>query len=504
MNHHKPLLTVIGLLIAPGAVAFGWTDPEVRQGPASGLAAGLSLRSSMDRTLVKAPGSQPSNPPKEWSRASFAVGPDYTYLAMFGALAVDVEIDAMSTGSDIIPNQDPSALSGTPNLSALGRWLGVVVSVKDGANGANAQSLIQRAKANGRSSGSDLFAYYFEESQGIHETLAGETLVTLTRESMGFDSMSGDDVDALDFALGVRAHAPLAVPDPMFPEIQGPPEFYFSVTTDSADDLNVASPSGFAIDSLLNPVPAHPGDLYVLRWNGLSWDGPFVYRSWSDLGLLAEEDVDAIAVDPGRENTVFSTVVLPSVIPGQGRSQLNYHNPLSGSNPLRDQSGMLTTERLGGGDDTTDIDAVCILDPVVEGMLSLYFGMVTGWLDLPGLTEPMGLSVTRVEPIGSGATTSQLNIQLSGRRGPALAPTIVAIVGTDDFDAAAGALGSTWTTVAGPVVRFDDGSEAANVLDFRVDIPDHVLPGSLAFAAVVLDLGGNIIGGSWVSEVRIR
>jgi hypothetical protein len=431
----------------------------------------------------------------------FPSGPDYTSPELFGALTQLVDVDAMSTGGDIIPSPDSS---GVPNLISNGRWLGLIASVREDSVGA-LNSLIEVAREGGRSNGSDLFAYYYDESSGIDPFLAGGTFVAQTREMMGFHGSNLDDVDALDFGLGVRSFGGLAAgSDPLFIERDS---FYFSVTPQSAMDLNAATGSQFALDQYQNHVPAHAADVYHMEWIGGSWGGPMQYLDWNTLGLFAGDDIDAIAVDPSRHTTIFSTQVFPD------RSQLLIHDYIWGTQDLRSRELVtgtenLVTEKVGGVDDTTDIDAVCILDPT-ESTYSAYYGTATAWLSASTLNSPMGLSVTRTGKIGpesavfvgSASGRDTLHIQLSGRRGHPGGKTLVTFFYSKNFDPLTGWAAASWKPMSDPMWRYDDGGEKTITFDHQVSVPDAPAGTKIAIVAVVRDKKKKLIGGSWVSEL---
>ena len=497
----KARLLSIGIVfvsLPTTALSQGGSAPinaGTRQGPTSGLAFGLSLRGTGPETvLVKAPLRQ-ATPPTAWSRAKFPSGPKYSAADQFQSLASLVRIDGHSTGSDIIPNVD---VNGIPMVQALGGWMGVVVSVKDGQAG-KPGSLIEAAKAAGRSSGSDLFSYYLTESTGIASALAGETHVSQTREMMGLGSNSGEDIDALDFGLGVRSHAQQTEPGILF---ANGVDYFFSVTPLSATLLNVHTNGAFALDPLQAWVPAHPADVYRLIWSNGAWTGPFRYRSaLNDLGLtLPNEDIDGLAVDPNTGVTVFSTQVVT------GRSQLQIHDPMYGTFPFRELDSSLVTEHIGGIDDLTDIDSICILDPPENSPYSAFFGTPVSDSSFNAFGPLMGLSVTRASSDNSDEA-DRLHCQLSGRRGPAFAPTLVLFMISGDYSPANGWSAATWIPInddnPASLLRIDDGKPFDNVFEYSWKVPPTSQPLTASVCAMAFDLNGNLIGVSWVARVTL-
>jgi hypothetical protein len=337
------------LVLAPLASAqIGGSQP---QGLASGLASGMSLeavnRIGLETTWVKAPLDQ-SKPPPAWDPADFPNSPDYSIQGLFGSLAPLVELDAHSTGNDLIA---PLTASGVPNLEDFDLWLGVVASVTNGALGQQGSFIDERRQATiGRTTpGADLLSFYFEESTGIHPSLLGTTFIEQASEDIGFQG--DEDVDGLDFALGVLSHSQRIHPTLLFPFVGS---FFFSLEPGCVDAVNNATAGSFALDGS-TWVEADAATIYEVTWSATTgqWSTRSVYLGPDDLGLDADnDDVDAVAVNIGVGTVIFSTQVVP------GRSQLQVYDPAQGVFALRDAGDNLTTERLGAIDDTDDVDAV--------------------------------------------------------------------------------------------------------------------------------------------------
>ncbi len=417
---------------------------------------------------------------------------------MFPLHHEDVEIDAMSKGMDVIPAPTING-SGVPSIQSVGRWMGIIVSVENGTPGTG---LIARAKLNGRSSGSDLFSHYLQESVFsstgvISPRLAGETLVEQTRESMGLPSNSSHDVDAMDFSLGVRHHAPAPanLADPLFPLPQTE-RFFFSVTPSSATALNQSN-SGF----LSNSGTVSPADIYEILWSGTGWTEPSVYKSWDTLrnGLNAspnEEDIDGLSVDHSRGTVVFSTQVETS------RSQLLLH--FGGvSAPMEGQIEGSVVVNLGG-DDTTNIDAICILDPK-ESQNSFYFGTPRTVADVPFLDSHAGLSVTRSSLTDSaGYISNVLHLQYSGGGEPSGSSRFVCFFGSLNYDpdiAWSSQVQDQWQVLG---ISYSDSSVPGSMIDHTVTAPPT--PGGVTLAVTAIEFDFWTLGtmsSSWVSEIRI-
>ncbi len=482
------------LSLAAASTAHAQINPNNRQGPGSALAAGLSLDvpAGQERTLVKAPGNQLS-PPTQWQRSQFQYGPDFSLQAMFSALAADIEIDAHSTGNDVIPKLDAQ---GVPHLTRSGQesWLGVVVSMGAHQSGADAQGLpgsnVERARNSGRSNRSDLFSFYFDESSWIHPTLRGTALVEQSREDLGFPSGGTEDIDALDFGLGVTSFAGATTPSLFFSR-RG--DFFFSVTPACVPNLG----SKFALNGNAQEVPADPGVVYHITWSpALGWSPkPSIYRTLDELGLDDGDDLDALAVDMGNDTTVFSTQLVA------GRSQLLVHDVARGNGHTELQNHPTpttkakTTTKIGSIDDTDDIDAVCIYDPR-ELALGTHMGTPTGWADLTGVGQPLGISITRAESISEDGREALL-IQTTGWGGTTPSNAQVFLWISADYDPLLPWSNATWHLVdtTGKPRRL-----AENATEFIIDIPPNVSMPGLAFMTVLVGAG---VEASWISQVNL-
>ena len=200
-------------------------------GPFSPLANGISLddSSQMDYVRIKAVGDQTVFPPPAQT-PPVVVGvpavPDYSFTALFGALAPLVEIDAMSTGNDLL------FVDSTGQLDVSQRWAAMTYSVthdsplNDPGNPLTGQT----------GPGAHMFSHIFSGSQWIFQGLLGQTQVAQSPQNMGLDQ-AGDvipELDGMDFAV------------PLITMNQGTSggllfvneiEFYFSVTRASASQL---------------------------------------------------------------------------------------------------------------------------------------------------------------------------------------------------------------------------------------------------------------------------
>jgi len=387
-------------LLSPAVSIASAQLSSTNQGPASSLAAGLSLppAGTAEVTLAKAPLDQTS-PPPAWSRALFPTGTDYSLTAMFGALAPYIQIAGHSTGNDNIPELSGE---GVPNVAGR-TWMGVIVSVNNAAVGTPG-SLIDRRRhlTSGRlTPGSDLLAYYYDESVNLAPALVDATVVEQSSEALGFSG--NEDVDALDFGLGVTSYARGTSSTLFFTNTS---DYFFTLDPACITLLNENAVGGFTDSGL----EANAATVYRLeQLPGGTWEPkPSEYRSPDDLGLDPDEDrIDALAVDPGTNVTIFSTQLHPE------RSQLRVHGYIQGVGyvwDLKNNQDQKVTFRIGSNDGTDDVDAVCVIDPEnqVGSHLACPRDLAYG---APFSTQPMGMSITRSR---SPAGVDLLHFQLTG------------------------------------------------------------------------------------------
>lgn len=406
--------TTAFLLVAPVAAQI---SPQQASGIHSSLAAGLSLdeatrpAGNAEQTLLKAPLNQASAP-AEFSTLSLVGATDYSVAALFfslGDVASVVEIDAHSTGNDLMP---PFAVRSVgsgcyPNLG--NRWMSISVSVTNGSQGLPNGLIHDRRQGQmgaRTTPGSDILSYYFADSQGIGSSLVNRTLIEQAAEVISYGGAGNlANVDALDWGMGVLSHAQASSPVLIFPNRD---RFYFSISASCVDEVNSACSDNFAWHGSAL-VPAHAAAIYESIWDGQGWGMPKVYRTPVELGLGADDDLDALGVNATNGVTVYSTQIVT------GRSQLladNGHDPafpsLAGNRTVfSDDDGPKVTRKIKVIDESDDIDAVCISDPEA--------GIYCRYLATPVFGEAkdfMGLSATRARDPKAGHET--IHVQVSG------------------------------------------------------------------------------------------
>ncbi|MCP3915179.1 MAG: hypothetical protein GY711_06470 [bacterium] len=391
---HTTLAFALPLALAPPAVSQGiQTNPNVRRGPLSALAAGLSISeftrtTTTDPLLVKEPLDQTGSP-IAWNTTTTVHPADYTLMTLFPDDYDAIEINAMSTGNDVIPPIDEF---GTPNVTAgTGRWFGMIVSLTNDMTGTPG-SVVEARQAAGPV-GADLFSHYWVGSR-LAGPLVGATLFEMGREHIGLEA--GAELDAVDLGLGVNAFdtPPPTSPPNLFFGHQD--RFYFSVSTDCVGNLS----QPFAKDQSGVGVNADAAVIYEMIWDDpttgiLGWGDITVYRDRGQLNLHPTdpaEDVDAVAVDRILSTIIFSTQ------PAGTRSQLQVlrHDTSTGifigPVPLTDRNRVEVTEHFSLQSSVDDFDGVCTVDPE-----SFQIGARVGTPQDSSLSgpPPMGISVTR-------------------------------------------------------------------------------------------------------------
>lgn len=206
-------------------------------------------------------------------------------------------IDAISTGNALIPM--PSG--GLPHFG--GNWMSITASVTP------ASPTYGALFGWGNTSvGASLVTYYDDQSSRIDASFNGTTRLDRTSWTLGLGSGTNQNVQGVDYALGLLAYGypadhPVLLPNDNI--------CFFSVTPHFAN----SNSGGFAFDPSTSTVlPAHAGDVYLMRRSGSTWIGPTVYARHELLGidLTSDGNVDALDVD-AREGSVLYSVSAESM-----------------------------------------------------------------------------------------------------------------------------------------------------------------------------------------------
>lgn len=350
-------LPLLGLGTASAALA----DPQGEfNGPAGALPAGLSLAEGSGvsaETYVKPAGA--SGPAEALHAPLSPETQDFTLSGMFPQYADVLQIDAHSSGNATIHDVHPFSFPPVPNYFGVEGWMELAVSVDNDSKGLPGSLIAKRvANPTGRNTpGADLIGFFMRGSTGIASSLPGRSLMEIRAERLGFGGQ--EDPDAFDFGVGIFSLDPDPQLDAFFDTED---RYYFSLDPACVDAVNQRAA---LLGTAFAGGVADPASIYWVQMEDGAWGPPLVYRSASELGLSPQLDnLDALEVDPKRENVVFSTQPHPH------RSQLRFldwdsskYPPIQNLSDLGDGATGFATQGLGVNDETDDIDAVCIEDP---------------------------------------------------------------------------------------------------------------------------------------------
>lgn len=388
------------------------------KGMARLLAAAVSLEtdpttSSLDEVRIKAPNHQTSLP-TPFDPAIHNINEDFSLSTIFAFLGNDLhklDINAMST-DNAIPPLDPQ---GQLNLYNLWASLNITVSSttmgnRDGT-GKPLGLIGIRHDRPGVNHGSDIYGHYFAASSTIPANMLGETLLEIGAPKVRAN-LPGQQIDALDFSLGVRAHNQIVGPEFIF--LGDDTEFYFSVTEASAAEIG-------SFPGLSRPV--NPGVIYVTRYapgngNNRLWTDPEEFYDVAQYSTGNKVlDVDGIAYGDSRGTLIFSTT-LESQDPLAPRPQIEVVNAkLAGATPveLLAAPGVSSMAAFAlDQDSSADVTGLCILDPESSpSVVSKYLGTPS---ESPVPTSHGGPVATLTASGGENAGDAVLFAGLTGVR----------------------------------------------------------------------------------------
>lgn len=284
------------------AIASVAAAQSIRPLPARGMmtaqSAGLVFENALDTVVLKGPGLPAALDLIE--TVTNPGVPDYsskaitTYLENLTSTTITIEIDAMSSGNDLLPL---IYVPGSP-VGSVGSFR---VAVSTPGSAWATLSLVRQVP--GQSVGSEVLGYYFENSY-----FPGQLRNSVVREAVrtdflpvGFDPV-GSDIAALDYAMG-QINASNGRPEAAVIECVN--RLYFSVTPACAA----------AIDAL-NLFP-HPVDAATILRADYSSSGEVTSLNWVDRPAgPAELDIDALGA------AVVRSPALPTV-PGTVQLEAN-------------------------------------------------------------------------------------------------------------------------------------------------------------------------------------
>lgn len=335
--------------LVPLAAQLPPAAPEEPRGPFAAIAHGLSLanQAGANSVLFKTVGDQtsaPAVPP-----VPIAGAPNFAMTTLFGGQASYFDLDAMSTGNDLIPVNEEGMIVPDENNG----WVAITFSVTTATTDVAGTIVNLRSQMPQPSHGADLFGYFLLDSNtdpstlGVPAELVGRAFLQQGVEHSAIATpaeMDGHDAFMPYVAAGV-------IPDDLG-LLRTVDRFFFSVTQLSATAINQARTPGSVLANWF-PQPVSAATVYGMHWTSSGWSAPYVLRSASSLDLDPEEDIDALAVDYTNEDGIvvlFSTTTTT-------RPQLLLALPNSGGSEARTPIGPVKLVAEG------DVDAICTYDP---------------------------------------------------------------------------------------------------------------------------------------------
>jgi hypothetical protein len=345
-------------------------------------------------------------PPTPWAPATTPANVSYDLEDLFPSLQVGnlPEIDAMSTGNDVIPRANQY---GAPIMN--GSWMALAISVENQENGDNPGILTNQYAQFGGDTGASIFSYYFEGSSGITPALVNSEILEASRTHLGYHANSKTDVSAIDHGIGLITYDVAQLAGlPIANDVQ----FYFSVTPTWASanaTLNFAfSQSGVGTGTPTETPDA--GVVYLITRAGSAWSQPVVFRTVSEMqwalwpavpGQTTPTgphafDIDMLAVDPVEGTIIFSTssegpqlsplMIQQEVVSGTAGAYSTMTLCVMDAGvpvPVHDKVRLGDNGKVNGG---------CSLDP--EAAMRFKIGGIAVSQPTPSIA-PMGLSLVR-------------------------------------------------------------------------------------------------------------
>ncbi len=299
--------------------------------------------------------------------------------SLFPGVASPPDIDAMSFGIDWIASDAFGELLYPPGTEV--EWSALVFSVTTGSNGLAGGAIAGEAD-DPHSAGADIFTYTVLDAaiatDEMHRAVLSQDSTEISLHSTATPGAGETvEVDALDVFATLFAlddDIPFFVDSPMTCPNELGPVLYFSISNATVGQIpaswNIPGPdqNGATIFRM------EPVDL----GSGFEWSLPSVHLSAADLGVTANEDVDALAFDCWQNFVLFSTVHAK----GSSLDQLLFKDLNDTSTPTPPPTPLGAP--LGGGTALSeiiidafpdDIDAICAIDP--RNITSLCTGTIT-------------------------------------------------------------------------------------------------------------------------------
>jgi hypothetical protein len=396
------VLCLTGLALAPTA-----SGQSSKRGPLSALGQGFTLRG--DPVLRhKPPGDQVALPPSFAAPAGLSLYPDYRIETLFGAAhAPSIEIDAVSSGNDLIPVEFLDSDYVVQPAQAPLSFVVMQVSLKHGPLPGATGVVGARLQSSPGGVGGDVFSYWFRGNTGVEPEAIDKAYLVAGAEHMG---IPGSDLSGLDTSMALIVESN-AAGSPFFPHTDA---FYFSLTPDAAAYVRQnwsALSSAFAQNVDASDIQA--ATVFHARWMYWlsSWDRIEVTFTPDDLGLSNEDDIDAVAYSKYTPHMLVYSLPYDPAHPQRSQVQVGFRGFGGGpghSHDLKANDGLTIEQKLGipnGG----DIDAVCGVDP--EESLDPWLGTPYAPFAFSRPPAAIGLSVVRV--LDDGRNHS-LRVQATG------------------------------------------------------------------------------------------
>jgi hypothetical protein len=372
-------LTTLWSAMLPLAAQGGGDEPR---GPFAAITHGLVLRQgttappwTADQIRHKPLGDATSPPPV--FPAPVLGQPVFHAGSMFGQYAGLFELDAISTGNDIVPVDSEGTL--TPALN--NGWAAFTLSVTSATTGGSGTVVAARRTLNG-SAGADLFGLFLPDSNidpgslGVPVELVNQLYLQQGAEHMGVAASA--ELDAHDAFMPYVGTGDGIPEDIGFIRCVAPYRFFFSITVASAAALEAARLSNQDLDQWLPSGPMHAGDVYGLVWTTNGWDGLTRVKAASEFGSNVA-NIDALAIDYANpEGIVY---VYSTDTPGSAPLSVAIGSGSGGA--AKTPSGPI--DLLNG----LDIDGICVYDPEAGTGFNPYIGFPRAEF---GLAPKIGLS----------------------------------------------------------------------------------------------------------------
>jgi hypothetical protein len=362
MTMHKILRAILVLSAAGGSLAAQIPS----RGPLAGAALAFQVNGGITggqdaTTLVHRNGFAAAPPARFPGPAVFPGAPDLQAIcAANGAAGLD--LDDFSTGRDDVMVDSNGVLAVPP----MG-WGVFTFSFRNGVVGAPASRLHTLLQAAGPGTGgSTVFSWVLPGSLvpvGVADSL--EQSHSTAELGLLASSALQPEVDALDLPVTMGFDQQnLQGLEPGFTNLLPVPQAMYFTVSHASRGLVPAS------WWLVGGQPTLSSGATILRVQKSSpmssWTPPHVWKTYAELGLARDEDIDALAYDEANEKLLFSTV-------GNQRDQLLFLDLGTDGGPVapipvKKVDNTPVSDAIGSaGND--DIDAVCTLDPNIRSGL---------------------------------------------------------------------------------------------------------------------------------------